>query len=434
MIKELGNKVKEKKLTWREATEIYNEKTNENITPNALRKRYGVIAKNENRPSKENAERKSKTVYGDGTIEAEDIVNLSSEIKDNPNLVLKEMGYNPNEWDLVYMQFSNWGVHTKEQETKQLYAVKFKLRPRAKELSIDEAVEISKQVFGKEIKPLRLNKSKAIKGNEDLMIECPAIELHLGKLAHHLETGENYDYKIARERFEAIIRELVAYKETTNADKLLLSIGNDFFNSDTPTNTTTLGTQMQNDIRWQKMWLVGLEMYLEAIHTLRDNFSEININLVSGNHDTMSSFYLYFALDQAFKNDNVVKFSPEYKKLQVYEFGKCGIFTHHGDFKGQNYKKLIQSVAYEYPEIWGRTEHRELHLGHLHTELVVDEQSGLIVRRIGSPSGTDAWHYENRFIGSRKVHQFFLWNKNYGMINSHYVIFDKKKDYERVRQ
>ena len=76
--------------------------------------------------------------------------------------------------------------------------------------------------------------------------------------------------------------------------------------------------------------------------------------------------------------------------------------------------------------MWGRTQHRELHLGHLHTELVVDENSGLIVRRIGSPSGTDAWHYENRYVGSRKAHQLFLWHKEVGMVNSHYKVFHLK--------
>ena len=56
---------------------------------------------------------------------------------------------------------------------------------------------------------------------------------------------------------------------------------------------------------------------------------------------------------------------------------------------------------------------------------MIDEHSGLIIRRVGSPSGTDLWHYENRYIGSRKAHQFFLWHKIKGMINTQYVVWEK---------
>ena len=54
-------------------------------------------------------------------------------------------------------------------------------------------------------------------------------------------------------------------------------------------------TPQANDLRWQKMFLVGLELYKETILKLREQFNNIDINLVSGNHDEMSSFYLYIA-------------------------------------------------------------------------------------------------------------------------------------------
>ena len=180
-------------------------------------------------------------------------------------------------------------------------------------------------------------------------------------------------------------------------------------------------------------FLLGLKMYTEAFYLLRENFDKIDVKLQPGNHDEATSFYLYVALAQAFQNDNIIKFSDEYKAVQVTEFGNSALFTAHGNFKGKNYKKLIQSIAFEFAEVWGRTQHRELHLGHLHTELVVDENSGLIVRRIGSPSGTDSWHYENRYVGSRKAHQLFLWHKEVGMINSHYIVFPPELESTKER-
>ncbi len=67
-----------------------------------------------------------------------------------------------------------------------------------------------------------------------------------------------------------------------------------------------------------------------------------------------------------------------------------------------------------------------MHLGHLHKEVVVDDDSGMITRRVGSPTGTDQWHYEERFIGSTQKYQTFVWDKEKGLQNIKYINFDKE--------
>ena len=58
------------------------------------------------------------------------------------------------------MSFSNWQSHTKEQTTKELYAVKFKIKPKSKELDPNEMLEIVDKVFSKKIKPINLPKKE----------------------------------------------------------------------------------------------------------------------------------------------------------------------------------------------------------------------------------------------------------------------------------
>ncbi len=118
MLKQLGEKVSRREMTWAEATKEYNLYHKTNLTSNAVRKRYYVIRDNEG-TEKQVPMRESLKHNTDGTLEVEKIVNLPKEIKDNPNLVLKEMGYNPDEWEIVFMQFSNWQQHTKTQNTKE---------------------------------------------------------------------------------------------------------------------------------------------------------------------------------------------------------------------------------------------------------------------------------------------------------------------------
>jgi hypothetical protein len=425
ILKDLGKEVKKGKMTWQEVADVINEKLGMELTSNAVRKRYTRMLKSENKLKIENNSSEYETYYNDGVVEAQKIVNLPKDIKKDPQEVLKVMGYDPNEWEVVFMTFSNWQQHTREQETKELYAVKFKLKPKTKDLTLTDSVEIAKEVFKKEIKPIKLPKKVISKElNNDVMIEYPAIELHLGKMAVADDVGEDYNYKIASDRFNRTIEKTLQTQEIARAGTLFMCIGSDFFNTDTTFYTTTRGTPQDNDLRWKKMFLVGLELYKNALITLREKFNKIDIQLVQGNHDEMASFYLYIALQQYFKNDKTITFSNDLKKVQCYEFGKCVIFTHHGD---KNLKRLIKSIPAEFYQEWGKSIHRELHLGHLHKEVVVDDESGLLTRRIGSPAGTDEWHYNERCVGATPKHQIFIWHKEKGLLSIQYINFSKKK-------
>jgi hypothetical protein len=430
LVKKLGEEVKAQKKTWKEASVEFNKETGIEITGNALRKRHSRLIKRKDNPKIQKGS-EYETYFGNGEVEARKIVNLPPKIKDNPDLVVRELGYNPDEWEIIFMTFSNWQQHTKEQTTKELYAVKFKMKPATKELVLEDYVNVAKEVFKKEIKPITLPKKKQQKElNKELLIECPGIELHLGKLGWHGETGENYDYKIASERFNKIIREIIATQNVAKVGNLFMSIGNDFFNTDTINYTTTKGTPQSNDIRWKKMFLIGLELYKNALIELRKHFNKIDLNLVQGNHDEMVSFYLYIALGQFFQNDNIISFSDDLKETQCYKFGKNAIFTNHGD---KNLKRLIKSIPAEFYEEWGTSLYRELHLGHLHKEVVVDDESGLITRRVGSPSGNDEWHYSERFVGATPRHQLFLWHKEKGLLMNRYITFESKKKSENEK-
>lgn len=443
VVKELGDKVKRAELTWNEAAEEYNRRTGERLIPMTFRKRYerkcDVIERTTNARPRNNKKEQPistgeyETIYGDGTIEAQKIVNLSPSEKANADLVLKKLGYDPVEWEMVMMTFANWQMHTKEQTTKELYSVKFRIKPRIKTATNEDYIQLAIDNAKENIKPLKLEKvKKKTNVDNDLIIEAPAMELHLGKMSHYLETGENYDYKIATERFSDIINEIITMQDITKAGTLFLSIGNDFFNTDTPTYTTTKGTPQNNDLRWQKMYLTGLKLYTEALNELRKHFNKIDVGLVVGNHDQQTSFHLFIALMQYFRNEGTINFIEDFKKTQCYKFGKCAIFTNHGE---TNLKRLMKSIPAEFYEEWGTSLYRELHLGHLHKEVVVDDESGMITRRVGSPSGTDEWHYNERFVGSLQKYQVFIWNKEQGLKAIHYINFDpvKKKDEKQMR-
>lgn len=424
----LGRKVKNKEMTWQEATNIFNKEHNMNITAEAFRHRY--IYTNDNyTPEKRNVEFETHNV--DGTIDIEKEIWFSPDEEKTPEMIMKKFGYSIEEFEMVSWTFGKWEVAIKDEENRICTTIRAKLKPRAeKNIPIEKYIEVAKEVFSKEIKPIKTNSIKENKGlNKNKLLELTGMELHLGKMSWSGETGQDYDKNIAQDRFYTIYNEIAEQQEIEKCDTCLLCIGNDFFNSDTVNSTTTKGTPQTNDLRWQKLFNIGLELYTQMIIGLNDKFNNIEVRLQSGNHDKMASFYLYIALSCYFKDFKNIHFSQDYKDVQCFLWGKCGIFFSHGD---ANLKRLIKSIPAEFYEEWGKTTFRELHLGHLHKEVVVNDDSGMITRRVGSPTATDQWHYEERFIGATQKYQTFVWDKEKGLQNIKYINFDSKKKVKKL--
>lgn len=433
---QLGNKIQSREITWRQVANLINNEFGENLSSNAVRKRYYVRVRKvpeseSNMNTKIDYSGEYETRYSDGVLEAQKIVEYNKEIFGDKKRLLEYLGYSSNEWEFIFFTTSIWQQHTKEQTTKQMYAVKFKLKPLISTLSLDKAVEAAKEVFSTSIKPYEFETTEHKELNEERLMEIPAIELHLGKYAEYDETGEDYSSEIAKERFYHIVAEILRTQEIEKCDTAVVMIGNDFFNSDTVTNTTTKGTPQMNDVRWKNLFMTGLQMYKDLFFTLREEFNHIDVRLCQGNHDVMSSFYLYIALSSYFAGDDKVKFSDNYKEYQCYRFGDNAIFFGHGD---ANFKRLLRTIPAEFYKEWGESKYRELHLGHLHSELTVDENSGMITRRIGSPTGTDAWHYGERFLGAVQKHQLFIWDKKEGLKSIKYISFDNNYKKEEVKK
>ena len=369
--------------------------------------------------------KESETHYNNGDIVFEKQIFFNKNEEKTPENILQKFGYDPEKWELVEWRFGKWEVAIKdEQDNRICTTIRARIKPKKQKINLEDALKIAENVFMEGIKPKPYIPSQPQLVDKNLMMEIPAIELHLGKMAWNGDVGADYDFKIAQKRFKKIIEECINEQDIRKCGTLFMTIGNDFFNSDTVNATTTKGTPQTNDLRWKKMFMIGMEMYTWAIEELEQYFEKVDIALCSGNHDKMSSFYLYMALKAYFRNNPKLNFSDDYKDVQCYQFGKNAIFFAHGD---NNLKRLMKSIPAEFYKEWGKSFYRELHLGHLHKETVVDDESGLITRRIGSPTGTDQWHYEERFIGATQKHQIFIWDKNNGLIEIKNINFEPQK-------
>lgn len=410
--------------SWATLLKEFNDRFGENISKKALRCRVARYAKSFHKASSdcvmtmevEPKKGEYTTIDGNGILTAQRFLHCQQEMLGDPNKLLELLGYKPSQWEILSLTTKTWEQGSKN-GTKDLYSVGIKLK-RKNNLSIEDTLDSLKSLLAKNIKPVEFEPiDYNSELNPNLMMEICPVELHMGKLSNADETGENYDLKICKKIFQDLVARICRIQQEKKCNKALVIIGSDFFNSESD-NMTTNKTPQQNDTRYKKLFLTGLELYTQAILTFRELFNEVEVRICSGNHARAMEFFLYTALAQYFRNDDIVSFIEDYKDTQAIQFGKCAIFYNHGD---ANLKRTIASMPAEFYEIWGKTIYRELHLGHLHKEVTVDDESGMITRRIGSPCATDAWHYTNRFIGAVKKHQIFIWDKEEGLQEIRYL-------------
>ena len=407
--------------SWRELIEDFYNQFNQMLSVDAIRKRVKRVCNRQNNSNQTTQQtgcsisRDYEAHNKDGSIDATKTVldNVFS-LGGDKSKILNYLGYSDKEWELVSWRISQWDGGA---GGAPRYSLQYRLEPKC--LSYVNYLEEAKKIFQQEIEPVTIKAIKEITGlkNQKLM-EIPPIELHLGKISDSIQTGEEYTLEIAKKRFYDICENIIRKQSIEKCGKCLVVVGSDFFNSESDYCTSVHKIPQQNSHGYIKLFDEGLKMYLSFILTLKKYFNTVDIMLCAGNHARAMETYLYFALQQRFFDDKTVNFIENYKQTQCYSFGDCAIFYNHGDVK---LAQIIKSIPAEFYSEWGSHKFRELHLGHLHKEVTVDDEGGMITRRIGSPCSTDAWHAENRYVGATKKHEVFIWHTKFGLEQVYYI-------------
>ncbi len=259
------------------------------------------------------------------------------------------------------------------------------------------------------------------KYNSNKMVLIPDIELHLGKLASKFDSKDAYDYKKALYRYIKMILESEQVVKLYKAREVTMTIGNDFFNTDTEQNTTTAGTEQHNDTRFQQMISSGIAAHIWAIERMKQNCEVLHLVFQPGNHDFLTDYMLYNQLYYRYKDDPKVDIKFEVKDLRFangIRYGNNYIIVCHG--KGPDGKALNDKKLSELPYVMFRDEikpgdHVVVHSAHFHnaSERYTAENGTMIVKN-GSPCGSSAWDAQNLYE-SDKTAQAYVYDYNKGL-------------------
>jgi len=320
-------------------------------------------------------------------------------------------------WKVNRFCVNSWDVTNGAGETYTNYQVKVWLDRIQDtfnyELIKNEFIELAKKYV-----PTYKKIKYSEKCDEKNLLEINIADLHLGKLCWHGETGENFDTKIAQERFLNILKQLIERVKFFDYERILFPVGNDFFNSDNLFNSTTAGTPQDDDLRWQKLYKIGRELLIRAIDYLR-LYAPVDVVVIQGNHDFQRMYYLGDSLSLWYSRCDDVTVNNEPKTRKYYKYGKVLLGFAHGS--DEKFKELPLIMAQEASDLWSDTKYREVHIGHFHHKKVMnflesEDFKGIMIRQMSSITGIDAWHAKKGFVGNIKAANAFLWNEDNGLI------------------
>jgi hypothetical protein len=228
-------------------------------------------------------------------------------------------------------------------------------------------------------------------------------DVHYGKL-HDLNLEQVED------SYMNVVQDLVRKASGLSIEKFILPIGNDGMNSEGMRRTTTKGTPQEESAGWKDTFRGYWQLITRAVDYLKEK-APVDIIVVSGNHDYERMFYAGDVLAGWYRNDANITVDNSYSSRKYYEYGKSMLMFTHGDKEKPADMPLI--MATEKPEMFARTEHREVHCGHLHKEMV-NEYRGIKVRFVPSICPNDEWHKQMGYEAKR-TGQAYIWNKSKGL-------------------
>lgn len=402
--------------SWSEITDAVRNKYFPDIPFKAVRdNKVRDYIRNTEEYKAKNSQKHHFEYNSDGSISSIAFIKLREGQMLTTSEILTLHGLDPDKWEVERCIDNFWNSQLKGGILQISYQSKLTAKPKKQALNLKDI----DAHFAKLDRAYNIPSKRTYPSGE-LTAEINIADLHLGKLCWHGDTGENYDYKIARQIFLDIITEVCAELKAKKIKRIIFVWTNDFFNSDNDAQTTTGGTPQDTDIRAKKLFNVGVELLVLAIDLMLE-IAPVHTLYTRSNHDEETSYHAIKYLEAWFRKEPNVIIDTDARPRKYIKIGKTLLGLAHGEKENSTGTKdkasrLASLMPIEAYDLWGQATYREFHTAHLHSEQMIQEINGVIVRRISSPTATDTWHHTSGFIGAVRKAQTFIYDDERGLM------------------
>lgn len=248
--------------------------------------------------------------------------------------------------------------------------------------------------------------------NTELLNQYTITDYHIGMLAWHEEGGDNWDIKIAENTLIGAFSHMIA--NSPNADACIINQLGDFLHFDGLKPVTPMsGHVLDGDSRFHKMIRVAIRCLRAMIDMALSKHKTVHLICAEGNHDESSAHWLQELFTVLYEDDPRITVENSPKVYYCYQHGNTMLAYHHGHCKGQN--KLLPIIPALFPKMWGNTEFRYVHEGHMHHKQV-QENHGMIREMHQTLAAADAYSSRGGYISERAT-TCITYSKQHGEVS-----------------
>lgn len=240
-------------------------------------------------------------------------------------------------------------------------------------------------------------------------------DCHLGMLAWHKEGGSDWDLKIAEDTLYRLFDYMVS--EAPAADTAIVAQLGDWLHFDglLPT-TPTSGHIVDADSRFQKVIEVAIRLLERVVLRALETHKKVILVVAEGNHDLSSSHWLAAMFRRLFRDNPRVEVVASPKPYYVVTFGKVFLAYHHGHMKKMT-ADLALLFAAEHHDLWGVTEKRYCHTGHLHHPMEDGSKPGIVLIQHPTLASRDAYASRHGFYSWREARRI-TYHREWGQVGT----------------
>lgn len=255
-------------------------------------------------------------------------------------------------------------------------------------------------------------KAPKAKLNSDL-INCFVItDFHLGMLAQKEETHDaDWDLKKGEELLFAWF--MAAIQSAPKAETAVFAQMGDFLHWDGLDAVTPASKHILDaDTRFHKLVRAAIRVCRRIINEMLKHYQHVYVYMIDANHDPASEVWLRELFNVVYEDENRVTVDLNPNPYCCFEFGKVGLFFHHG------HKRKVANIdsvfVGMYRDVFGRTKHCYAHLGHLHS-VEVKETNLMIVEQHRTLAPADAYAARGGWLSGRDA-KVITYHKEYGEV------------------
>ena len=236
-------------------------------------------------------------------------------------------------------------------------------------------------------------------------------DYHLGALAWHEESGEDWDITLAEDLLLKWF--LSSVKMAPNSKVGVLAQLGDFLHFDgleavTPAHRNILDA----DTRFQKVVRVAIRVLRQIIQMLLKKHEKVHIIMADANHDPASSAWLREMMTALYDGEPRITVDRSADTYYCYEWGNTSLFFHHGHRrKPSNIDDVFVS---KFREVFGRTKYSYAHMGHQH-HLDAKETKLMTVTQHRTMAAKDAYASLGGWMSGRSA-DVITYSKEYGEV------------------